>query len=168
MGVGVGVFQLCGMVSELVALHKRGHCPTVVDADRTHFAVPAAAMLRIAARVDQARHESEDSREVTVWENQRRYLFGVGFKSTLLPTERSNWSSRDGKKLAPPTKMVPSRGSQWADGSNWQIDHTVGDSAGWEYSSEFGGRLSKWSAHHEKRIHFVRRRRWFRLECKKP
>ena len=163
--------KLCGMLGELIALHRRGHRPVstedgVVFFDPPQYLPPLQQRPEAEAAAAAARSAREfETAEVDVWENQRRYLWS-GFKSALLPTERSNWSSSAGKKQPPKDAMAPDNGWGWPRGSSWQIDLSVGGAEGWEFSAEFSGRLSRWSRKYDKKLHFVRRRRWVRLQQK--
>jgi len=167
--------KLCGMLGELIALHRRGHRPVSsedgkVFFDPPQYLPPVAQGSEAAAAAAAARSAREfETAEVDVWENQRRYLWS-GFKSALLPTERSSWSSVAGKKRPQKDAIAPDHGWGWAPtphqaaGKGWQIDLAVGGAEGWEFSAEFSGKLSRWSRKYDKKLHFVRRRRWVRLQ----
>jgi hypothetical protein len=162
--------KLCGMLGELIALHLRGHCPVSTEGGRLFFNMPEMyppTLLKGSESEAVARNIRFETSESDVWENQRRYLWS-GFKSTLLPTERSNWSTEIGAKQPSRDAIKPKPGWTWARGSSWSIDLSVGGnsggSEGWEFSAEFSGKLSRWSRLYDKRIHFVRRRRWVRLQ----
>ena len=105
---------------------------------------------------------------VEVYENQRYYPLR-GWSTSLLPTDRSMWSTKDGYRVTPPAETPLPSGWRWT--SEWCIvedhggphivtGHRGGEAeAGWEYALDF---YRKYSSHHDT-SDCVRRRCWRRI-----
>ena len=70
-------------------------------------------------------------RQVEIWENQR-YQVGVGFnKDGLLPTDRLNFSDKDGTKhfntLEEASEGLLTPGWRWTIDSQWLVDSVRGN-----------------------------------------
>ena len=80
--------KLCGMLGELIALHRRGHRPVSTEDVRVYFDPPQylpplqqRPEAEAAAAAARSAREYETA-EVDVWENQRRYVDGIDGSST--------------------------------------------------------------------------------------
>ncbi|CAG0914642.1 unnamed protein product [Notodromas monacha] len=103
-----------------------------------------------------------DTRCFYVYENQR-WNPVTGYNSTLLPTDRPQWSDYSGRIAVSKSSMKPPSG-KWQWTGEWQIDFTTPggvDGNGWQYALDFP------SSYHPTKgfTDYVRRRRWFR-KCK--
>ncbi len=100
-----------------------------------------------------------EEKSFLIYENQRWWP-GRGWKSRLLPGERSAWSDNLGtKELKKEDFLLP--GEKWEWTSDWTIVFSeVSDSEGWEYASRF----KKFSDYQKKKelAQPVRRRKWMR------
>ncbi|GAB5364081.1 hypothetical protein AAMO2058_000938700 [Amorphochlora amoebiformis] len=100
--------------------------------------------------------EGEMIRDVYTWENERNYF--ASWSSRLLPTDRFQWSSKDGSTRGDRSSFtLPSKKWEW-DGY-WRVKAGEDtDSQGWEYAVDFGwswGRIQTGKT-------FTRRRKWVR------
>ena len=96
--------------------------------------------------------------EVETWENERWYPV-AGWSKNLLPTDRKEWSTKDGREERVRQVSFPDSKYYW-DGE-WEIDINhpeTTDEQGWTYARDFPASYApKWF--------FgvcVRRRRWIR------
>ncbi|CUF52755.1 Hypothetical protein, putative [Bodo saltans] len=95
---------------------------------------------------------------VETFENQRKYPI-KGWSSSLMPTDRSKWSSRDGKDSLPKEAFALPEGWEW-DG-DWEVYVGEGftDKSGWAYAVDFpSGKYTP----REEMLDYVRRRCWRR------
>ena len=107
--------------------------------------------------------KSYKTRQVEIWENQR-YQVGVGFnKEGLLPTDRSNFSDKDGTKhfqdLDEATSGLLTPGWHWTPDSQWLVDSVRGnprDGPGWSYAIDFVNDEENY-AKDMNALHYVRR-----------
>mmetsp|Transcript_17880 Transcript_17880/g.18646 ORF Transcript_17880/g.18646 Transcript_17880/m.18646 type:complete len:511 (+) Transcript_17880:59-1591(+) len=113
-------------------------------------------------------HSNYLIRILEVYENERYQLSAMGWSSQgLLPTDRKNFSSKDGKigwnNIEQSSQSLISRGWLWLD-NNWNInkEENVTDNDGWMYATNFGS-IDQSSAI-KTMSHFVRRRRYTRKQ----
>ena len=108
------------------------------------------------------------TRQVEVWENQR-YQVGVGFnKEGLLPTDRSNYSDKDGTKhfntMEEANEGLITPGWRWVADSQWLVNSVRGnprDGPGWSYAIDFVNDEENY-AKDMNALHYVRRRVYHR------
>ena len=108
-----------------------------------------------------------------VYENQRRPFTKLSWSrnasaegfhhSTLLPTERKQWSTEDGKHAALDDPSWPGPGFEWIE-AEWRVVVGEGraDHEGWEYAFNWGRPFSPERVSSGVAQDFVRRRRWQR------
>ena len=103
------------------------------------------------------------TRSIEVWENQR-YQVGVGFNAEgLLPTDRLNFSDKDGTKhfttLEEATTGLLTPGWRWIADSQWLVNSLRGnprDGPGWSYAIDFVNDEENY-AKEMNALHYVRR-----------
>lgn len=107
-------------------------------------------------------------RIIEIYENERYQLSAMGWSSQgLLPTDRKNISSKDGKigwlNIEQSSQSLISRGWIWLD-NNWEINKIEGitDNDGWMYATNFGN--IDQSSPTKTMSHFVRRRKYTRKQ----
>jgi len=162
---------------------------TVVNATTLTLSVSTAASQRgnYTSSASANLHAAEmavGTAEEECFENQR-WLPLKGFGGThMLPTERKQFSRRDGARSVSTNPMktdgwMNSEGDLvalpkgWSWQGDWRIDFrprkdNAVDDEGWSYAVDFGpGKMRVWppadGEGKRKPLHFVRRRRWYRV-----
>uniref|UniRef100_A0A914WUD5 Peroxin/Ferlin domain-containing protein n=1 Tax=Plectus sambesii TaxID=2011161 RepID=A0A914WUD5_9BILA len=93
------------------------------------------------------------------FENERWYML-LGWSSRTLPTDRSNYSDRQGDNSTPKNSFhLPSDGWVWQDPWTVDLNEIEYDKTGWQYAFNFSSKDFK-NTHFSGA--FVRRRRWTR------
>ena len=128
-----------------------------IDVNNTNY-VPQADVTHVNLKST----ETQEIESHETFENQRHYPF-IGWSTKLLPTDRSKWSSRNGKDARPKEAIQLKPGWQWL--GDWQIDRSEKtDDDGWEFAIDFKFDFSS----RKSAIDAVRRRRWTRNAIQIP
>mmetsp|Transcript_37914 Transcript_37914/g.73403 ORF Transcript_37914/g.73403 Transcript_37914/m.73403 type:complete len:531 (+) Transcript_37914:35-1627(+) len=138
--------------------------PDVFAREEEDLCRAIALSLEESKREENRRRKLENERNsinrmIETYENQRYYPLS-GWNDELLPTDRYQWSTKDGKAQRRLMDVKLPEGWQWVSDWKAHVD-TPGstDNHGWEYAVDF--QFDYYPA--PSSGHFVRRRRWTRV-----
>eukprot|EP00041_Stephanoeca_diplocostata_P014555 m.268219 g.268219 ORF g.268219 m.268219 type:complete len:888 (-) comp19734_c0_seq28:5274-7937(-) len=103
-----------------------------------------------------------------VWECQRRYPF-KGFTHRMLMHDPFPFVAADkirrGRGWKTLQEIKPLPGQKFVDKLYWKpVFSSEGDENGWQYAARFRGRFGSYKKSFNQYKHFVRRRKWWRLQ----